>query len=61
MQINIISDNIVAQGDKKERSMIKYRLYNSEIFLFEGFCSESEFILIKEKYNFGKYKIEIMK
>lgn len=40
--------------------VLKYRLYNSGIFLYEGSCSHSEFELIKNKFNFGAYFIEVL-
>lgn len=40
--------------------MVKYRLYNNGLFLYEGNCSEMNFENIKRKYNFGSYKINIL-
>lgn len=41
--------------------MIKYRLYSGFLFLYEGLCSEEQFLEIKDKYSFGQYKIDIIK
>lgn len=41
--------------------MVKYRLYNNGLFLYEGNCSEVNFKNIKRKYDFGNYKIAILK
>lgn len=41
--------------------MIKYRLYNNSIFLYEGFCDKVRFEVLKKRYNFGNYKIDVIK
>lgn len=40
--------------------MIRYRLFNSNILLYEGYCNLEKFEEIKKRYNFGSYNIKIM-
>ena len=40
--------------------MIKYRLYNGFLLLYEGLCSEDRFTEIKDKYSFGEYRLELI-
>lgn len=40
--------------------MIRYRLFNGDIFIYEGYCNLEKFNDIKKRYSFGSYYIKVI-